>query len=92
MTAPNPAAIKTRLGALVCRVENDPNAFGVLSTGEQLAVALVLNRFDWLPHEWNSMLEAVNRIGPTWGKAALDIQREGWNHYRAAPSAADPQP
>lgn len=43
-------------------------AFGVLSTSETLAVALVLNRHDLLGHY--TMLEAVERLGPEWTRAA----------------------
>lgn len=40
--------------------------FGVLSTSEKLAAALVLNRADWLKQMGYSMAEAINRVGPTW--------------------------
>ena len=36
------------IGRKVEMVKADPTAFGVLSAGERLAVALVLNRFDLL--------------------------------------------
>lgn len=40
--------------------------FGVLSTGEKLAVALVLNRADWLAEMKYSLAEAIERVGPEW--------------------------
>jgi len=52
--------------------------FGTLSTGERIAVALVLDRYDLLQDVWGSMLEAVHRLGPEWTQAALRIQRNGW--------------
>ena len=38
----------------------------VLSTGEALAAALVLNRFDWLSEMGYTITEALDRIGPGW--------------------------
>jgi hypothetical protein len=58
-------------------VATDEAFFGVLSTGEKIAVALVLDRFDLLAC-WGSMLEAVDRLGPEWTHAALRVQRYGW--------------
>lgn len=40
--------------------------FGVLSTGEKLAAALVLNRADWLASMNYTMAEAIERVGPSW--------------------------
>lgn len=57
-------------------VVDDPQSFGVLSTGEKLAVALVLDRPDLLKW-WGTMLEAVARLGPEWTAAAIRVQREG---------------
>jgi hypothetical protein len=58
-------------------VVRDEHSFGVLSTGERIAVALVLNRHDLLQKAWGSMLEAVNRLGVDWTQAALRVQRNG---------------
>ena len=58
-------------------VARDENRFGVFSTGEKIAVALVLDRRDLLA-EVNggyTMLEAVERLGPEWTRAALQVQR-----------------
>lgn len=43
--------------------------FGVLSTGEKLAAALVLNRADWLAEERYTMAEAIERGGKRLGGA-----------------------
>ncbi|MEJ7014807.1 hypothetical protein [Sinorhizobium meliloti] len=40
--------------------------FGVLSTGEKLAVALVLNRPEWLADMRYTLAEAIERVGPEW--------------------------
>jgi len=40
--------------------------FGVLSTGEKLAAALVLNRSDWLAKMDYTLAEAIDRVGPAW--------------------------
>ena len=56
----------------------DECAFGVLSSGERIAVALVLDRYDLLEQTWGTMLEAVHRLGQKWTEAALRVQRQGW--------------
>jgi hypothetical protein len=56
----------------------DEDNFGVLSTGEQIAVALVLERYDLLQRAWGTMLGSIDRLGPEWTKAALRVQRLGW--------------
>ncbi len=40
--------------------------FGVLSTGEKLTAALVLNKPEWLAKMDYTMAEAVERVGPEW--------------------------
>lgn len=56
----------------------DETRFGVLSTGERIAVALVLDRYDLLERAWGSMLKSIHRLGPQWTQAALRVQRSGW--------------
>lgn len=73
---------------LVERVHENEHAFGVLSTGEKLAVALVLDRHDLIAqiNGGYEMLEAMDRLGPTWLRAALIVQRDlPVNWYRRAP-------
>ena len=42
------------------------DAWSVQSTGEKVAVALVLNRADWLAEMNYTIVEAIDRAGPTW--------------------------
>jgi hypothetical protein len=51
------------------------NGYGELSTGEQLAAALVLNRADWLAEMGYTMPEAIDRIGPEWSALLIEAQR-----------------
>jgi hypothetical protein len=71
-----PALAETIL-TMVERVEADERRIGVLSTGEALAVALVLDRKDMLEvrNGGYTMLEAVERLGADWFRAALIVQR-----------------
>lgn len=54
-------------------VEKNPNAIGVWSTGERIAVALVLDQKDLL--DYGTILESVERLGDDWFRAALMAQR-----------------
>jgi hypothetical protein len=47
----------------------------VFSTGERIAVALVLDRSELFPLGGYTMLEAIERLGPDWTHAALKVQR-----------------
>lgn len=60
--------------ALVERVQADERSIGVLSTGETIVVALVLDRKDLLP-DGLTVLQAIDRLGPDWTHAALAVQR-----------------
>jgi hypothetical protein len=42
------------------------NAWAVMSTGEKVAVALVLNRADWLASIDYTLAEAIERTGAEW--------------------------
>jgi len=42
------------------------DAWSVMSTGEKLAVALALNRADWLARMQYTIAEAIGRVGPDW--------------------------
>ena len=54
--------------------------FGVLSTGEKIAAALVLNRADWLAEAGFTMAEAIERLEAEWltriPAAARTVKRE----------------
>jgi hypothetical protein len=71
-----PTSLAETIGRLVDRVEKDEAHIGVLSTGERIAVALVLDRPDLVKEVWGTMLEAVERLGPEWCAAALQAQRD----------------
>ena len=64
--------IGERIERLIRRVEVDPQSIGMLSVGERLAVALVLDRKDLLGDF--TMLEAVERLGE-WYAPAREVQR-----------------
>ncbi len=53
----------------------DEARIGVWSTGERIAVALVVDRPELVKEVWGTMLEAVERLGPEWFDAALQVQR-----------------
>lgn len=69
------ALVERRIAALVAEVEKNQKRIRLLSTGEQIAVALVLDRTELFPHGGYTMLEAVERLGPDWTRAALLVQR-----------------
>src|SRR5579864_5844630 len=73
------AAAAEQIRAKVKMVAADETTFGVLSTGERIAVALVLERYDLLQRAWGPVLESVDRLGPLWTDAALRVQRHGWS-------------
>lgn len=70
----NPAETILKLVEIVVA---DEARFGLFSTGECLAVALVLDRKDLLA-EVNggyTMLEAIERVGAQWTQAAIAVQK-----------------
>lgn len=71
---PTDAQIRAKVRSVLA----DADAFGTLSSGERIAVALVLDRHDLLEQAWGTMLEAVHRLGQEWTEAALRVQRQGW--------------
>jgi hypothetical protein len=77
-------AVHTRLGPAyqqlrgkVRMVVANEASFGVLSMGEKLGVALVLNRPDLIA-EYGTILDAVDRLGSEWLTAAILLGRDGW--------------
>jgi len=52
------------------------DAWSVQSTGEKVAVALVLNRADWLAAMDYPMAEAIERTGPAWVAMIPAIARQ----------------
>lgn len=71
------AAAITQIRAKVRLVSSDPAAFGTLSTGEKCAVALILNDMS-LMQWWGTALDCADRLGEEWLKAAVYVQRNGW--------------
>jgi hypothetical protein len=57
-------------------VKADVRTFASLSTGERLAVALVLDRYE-LVKAYGTMLDAVDRLGQEWLAAARYVQKHG---------------
>jgi hypothetical protein len=51
-------------------------AWGVQSTGEKVAVALVLNRADWLIQIGYTIPEAIERSGAEWVAAIPQVARQ----------------
>ena len=51
-------------------------AWAVQSTGERVAVALVLNRADWLAEIDYSIAEAIERSGPEWLSIIPQVARQ----------------
>jgi predicted ribosome-associated RNA-binding protein Tma20 len=72
-------AAEAQIRAKVRVVVADERQFGVLSTGERIAIALVLDRPDLLQRAWGTIAEAVHRLGDEWTRAALRVQRDGWD-------------
>lgn len=52
------------------------NAWAVQSTGEKVAVALVLNRADWLQSMGYTLAEAIDRTGDEWIKLVPLVERK----------------
>jgi hypothetical protein len=54
----------------------DYDAWAVQSTGEKVAVALVLNRADWLAEYDYTIAEAIERAGQEWIAVIPQIARQ----------------
>ena len=52
------------------------DAWAVQSIGEKAAVALVLNRADWLVEQDYTIAEAIERAGPEWVAMIPQIARQ----------------
>lgn len=78
-------AAATQIRTKLQMVASDERAFGVLSSGERIAVALVLDRYDLIQRAWGTIAEAIDRLGPLWTAAALRVQRDGWEQERTTP-------
>lgn len=69
------ATLATRINRMAddCEANNHP---GPYSTGEKLAVAVVLDRHDWLKAMGYTILEAIDRIGDDWMRAVMVAARQ----------------
>jgi hypothetical protein len=52
------------------------DAWSVMSTGEKVAVALVLNRPEWLTEYGYTIPEAIDRTGPAWVSLIPKVARD----------------
>ncbi len=52
------------------------DAWAVQSTGEKVAVALVLNRADWLMEQGYTIAEAIERSGAEWVAMIPQVARQ----------------
>ena len=68
--------------AKVRMVADDEALFGVLSSGERIAVALVLDRYDLLQRAWGTIAESIRQLGSQSTEEALRVQRNGWQEDR----------
>lgn len=62
-------------------------SFGVLSTGEKLVVALLLDRPDWLADMGYTLADAIERVGPEWLRLVPAAARQLQDEIRAAAHA-----
>ncbi len=51
-------------------------AWAAQSTGEKVAVAIVLNRADWLAQMEYTIAEAIDRSGPDWVAIVPQVARQ----------------
>lgn len=68
--------VADRIAELVQSVERHPRRIGLLSTGEAIAVAMVLNDARLLPEGYTTWAEAALRLGREWLQAAVTAQRD----------------
>lgn len=67
--------LQRRILSMVKAVKADPPHFGVLSTGEKCAVALVLDDIE-LMRVWGTALDCATRLDAEWLDACLRVQRD----------------
>ncbi len=56
-------------------IEGSQATWEAQSTGERLAIAIVLNRWHWLKAMNFSIAEAMDRIGPSWCAVIPDVAK-----------------
>lgn len=70
----NHSLVERRILEWVRAVKADPAYFGVLSTGQKCAVALVLDSPELIAW-WGTALDCVDRLDQGWFHACLNVQR-----------------
>ena len=60
----------------MCDSDAAEGALGPWSSGERIAVALTLDRLDWLTALNLSALEAIDRLPAHWREACVRLQKE----------------
>lgn len=61
---------------MMVKADQHTGVMGPWSSGERLAVALVLNRHDWLEAMEHTILEAVARLEPDWLAACQVVTKK----------------
>lgn len=90
---PKPAikrlTLDERIAAMVEQVELDEDEIGVLSTGEQIAVAVVLDRRDLVPAPYNDSWQgALERLGEDWLAACRRVARRRSSSATSSPGGS----
>ncbi|MGK9236343.1 hypothetical protein KXS07_31465 [Inquilinus limosus] len=76
------------LAHMIQKARAAPNgSFGVLSTGEKLIAALLLNRPDWLAEMDYTMADAIERVGADWLRLIPAAARQLRDEIREAAHA-----
>lgn len=70
----NEAEYKHLLGKVLDAERGGQVSWACQSTGEKLAVALVLNKPEWIKEMGYTLAEAVDRVGPEWCALLLRAQ------------------
>jgi hypothetical protein len=60
---------------LVERYERDHASIGPMSTTERIAVALFVEHVDLLPHDYRSLMPALDRLGAKWREGLVEAWR-----------------
>jgi hypothetical protein len=71
-------SIERRIESMARSVLADNASIGVLSVGEQIAVALLLGRMDLLPKGFEHPLGAIERLGDAWLGSVLALHKADW--------------
>jgi hypothetical protein len=62
-------------GLACCRTAHALNSFAVLTRGDALLAAVVLNRPDWLWDQGHTILSAMQKLGPEGVTLAYCVER-----------------